>query len=236
MSFDPKFFASLKENAAYVERLCDRVWLMDDHRWAYWVWEMHRAQTGSQDRYDLLHFDYHFDAINDFHDNPAMVEALKAADIQEVTEWVANSEDPYIRYDSFIAPAIIRGLLNDVHFFCRQTDTDPGIYGDFPGEYGCRQLFYDSINAASEAEVRRPFIFDLCLDLFNLDQTTWYQGELWPLEQVHEALDAWRTLIAGDDILTISLSFGYSGTADHTRTLAEMVIPRIIQIRTAASD
>jgi hypothetical protein len=109
---DDTFYESLQEDDAYFECLGDRVWIMDNHRWAYWVWEMHRAQHGARGRYDLLHFDFHWDAGNDFHDSPEMTAALQSADLEKVLEWVSDSDDGYIRFDSFIAPAIIRGLLS----------------------------------------------------------------------------------------------------------------------------
>lgn len=47
-------------------------------------------------------------------------------------------EDTWIRYDSFIAPAVIRGLVGDVHFFCLQDDDAPGLDAELLNSTGAR--------------------------------------------------------------------------------------------------
>ncbi len=230
---DNAFYQSLQESDTYLECVGDRIWLMDNHRWAYWIWEKHRAQRGGDTRFDLLHFDFHFDALNDFHDQPSRTAELQSADLQQIFEWVSDPDPGYIRFDSFIAPALHRGLLGDVHFFCLEDDYERGFYGDLPEQYGARQFFYDSVEAAARAAVRSPYIFDLCLDLFNSDNEMMHEGTPWPPDQIANALTAWRPLITGADLITISLSFGYSGTPEHTRQLASQVIPAILKMRVA---
>jgi UPF0489 domain len=226
----PEFFSGLSPSSYYLEQIHDRVWLMDNHKWAYWVWETHRAKTTPQKRYGLLHFDYHFDAINDFHDDADMVASLESAGLEIIKEWLDDDENTYIRYDSFIAPAIIRRVVGDVHFFCKQTsdETEIGFYSDFPAQYGARQSFYDSIESAARAPVAKPYIFDLCLDLFNLNPKMEYQGDPWPPEDIQRALIAWRELIIGADLITISLSFGCSGTEQQTQYLAKATVPMLL--------
>lgn len=54
-------------------------------------------------------------------------------------------EDNWIRYDSFIAPAVIRGLVSDVHFYCLQGDTEPGIDQDTLDAAGSRQTLHQEV-------------------------------------------------------------------------------------------
>lgn len=223
------FFDQLRPCGSYLEQLHERVWLMDDHKWAYWVWENHRHLTEIRERYELLHFDYHFDAINDFYNNPEESTLLLTETLDQIKTRIG--EDQYIRYDSFIAPALLRGFISHVHFFCMQTaeETDIGIDNKTLQLSDAQQSFYDSIDQAAQAPVASPYIFDLCLDVFNLNPTGAYDGELWPKEQILHAMETWRELIANADLVTVSLSFGCSGTEDDTRYLAQLVLPLILQ-------
>ena len=47
-----------------------------------------------------------------------------------------------------------------------------------------------------------------------------------------EFLDTVKHHIQGAELVTVSLSFSCSGTADDTRHLAELVVPRIVEWRT----
>jgi hypothetical protein len=87
-------------------------------------------------------------------------------------------------------------------------------------------------DAASLAAVvpASPLIFDLCLDLFNRSDN-YDEGDLWSDDEVQEFLETVRHHIQAAALVTISLSFGYSGTADDTRHLAELVLPRIVSWR-----
>ncbi len=46
------------------------------------------------------------------------IEAIVRADVQ-------------VRMDSFIAPAVIRGYIAELHFHCLQCDTDRGLLKEF---------------------------------------------------------------------------------------------------------
>lgn len=229
MPLNADFFSNLESSDEYVEQLDERLWLMDNHKWACWIWERQLGGLADGRRAALLHFDYHFDSVNDFFNDADATAALRAENIDQIKERI-ELEDR-IAYDSFIAPALLRGVIGDVHFFCLQDDDwDRGIDDETLQHCGSRQIFYDSVAASAQASVARPYIFDLCLDLFNNEGTKMYEGDLWPEPEIIQALNSWSHLIRDAACVTVSLSFDYSGTAEDTRYLARLVIPEMLRI------
>jgi hypothetical protein len=227
-SLNQLFFEGLRPDEAYLERLHDRLWLMDDHKWACWVWESHPRQA--EQRYGLLHFDYHFDDVNDFFQEPEEIAALRSADSTTIHTRVMEGD--CIRYDSFIAPALLRGIVDDVHFYCMQAsdEKERGFDADTLRECDAHQTFYGSVEEAARANIHKPYFFDLCLDLFNRDDDKEFEGDLWDADDIRAALVSWQNLIQGAEIVTVSLSFGYSGTEQQTRDLANLVVPMLLEM------
>ena len=75
-------------------------------------------------------------------------------------------------------------------------------------------------------------IFDLCLDLFNRSDK-WAIGDLWTDEDIRDFLEQVRPVIERAALVTVSLSFEHSGTEADTRHLAALVLPPIVQWRSA---
>ena len=73
-------------------------------------------------------------------------------------------------------------------------------------------------------------IFDLCLDLFNRSDD-WAEGDLWSDAEIDGFLGEVARLITAAELVTVSMSFNYSGTAENTRHLTKFVIPRILALR-----
>src|SRR5579862_318294 len=73
----------LSEDPDFREDLGSDIWLMDDHKWALQVWNAYHVASGRQ-KLSLVHADYHWDGINDFHDSPDMEQKLVEADDQEL--------------------------------------------------------------------------------------------------------------------------------------------------------
>jgi len=222
----PEFYSALEPSETFLAQLDRRMWLMDNHKWACWVWEKCLGRTAGHRRPALLHFDYHFDGINDFYDDPEATAALLAETVEQLKQRIKVEER--IGYDSFIAPALLRGVIGDVHFYCLQSDTDPGIDTELLEQSGVIQAFYTSVEEAARVQVDQSYVFDLCLDLFNRDDDKTYQGDLWSDAEIKSALSVWEHLIINADCVTLSLSFGYSGTEDQTRHLASLVVPEIL--------
>lgn len=208
---------------------CD-IWLMDDHRWAFYAWMQHSDRT-QVPSFSLVHADYHWDGVNDFHDDEVRLAELRAADLPQLYEMVLHKRG--VQFDSFIAPAVLRGIVRDVHFFCRQYDEEIGLDPDLLDGTGTRQYIHETVDSLASAEYARPLIFDLCLDLFN-DSDMLGEGELWADAEIEGWLMQVQPLIQRATLVTVSLSFDYSGTEDDTRHLASLVIPRLIEWRSAS--
>lgn len=216
--------ASLMPNDALCVSLGDGIWLMDDHRWAMSVWERYRLQSGIG-RFALVHADYHWDGCFDFAECPELENRLPTMNPAEIESLVL--EGKWIRYDSFIAPAIARGLVSEVHFLCVQEEgDDKGIPESVLATYRVRQIIHESVDSLVSASIERPFLFDLCLDLFNRSDI-YAKGDLWSDDEIKEFLLAVRPLVAEAQVVTVSLSFNYSGTPDDTRHLASIVVPQL---------
>jgi hypothetical protein len=223
----PLDFAALEPNDSYHVGLGNNVWLMDSHRWALKIWEAEQ-KTGP---YTLVHADYHWDGCYDIHNNPEKETELLAASAEQVAELVA--EDVWIRNDSFIAPAVRRGLIQTVHFYCLQDDCgDKALDQDFLSLCGAKQFLHANVTSLASAEIDAPLIFDLCLDLFNRSDY-WDTGDIWSDEDIIRFLDSAKNLIVRAELVTVSMSFGYSGTVQDTRNLSALVVPILLSYRSS---
>ncbi|CAB3773922.1 UPF0489 family protein [Paraburkholderia humisilvae] len=144
-------FSQLQPDDEYVFDLGSDVLLMDDHRWASLVW----TRSGFEREigpFSLVHADYHWDGVNDFHENEDARERLLTADLMEIEAMVRNKDR--IQYDSFIAPAVIRKLVTEVHFPGKQTSTGPGL-GDRLRLWGPGGAHDEFLMAATVRNLRR---------------------------------------------------------------------------------
>jgi hypothetical protein len=221
-------FSKLEPSDHFLLHLGRNIWLMDDHRWALLVWERERKEA----KYTLIHADQHWDAAYDFAENEEAEQELLHANVAQIASYLR--ENKLIRYDSFIAPAVRRGLFDTVHFFCTENDkNDIGFYEDFLIQAGATQVVYSTVESLAAAQFRHPVIFDLCLDLFNRSGN-WMEGDLWIESEIKSFLRAIRHIVSAAEIVTISLSFNHSGTHDDTRRLARLVIPLLLSYRNVA--
>lgn len=218
----PLDLTALVEDEAMCTPLAGNVWLMDDHRWAICAWEEHRLAAGLEGL-TLVHVDHHWDSLDEYEARPEDVPALLAADLPALREIVAADE--LIRYDSFIAPAIRRGLVDEIHFLCRQDDGAP-LEPNLLAAAGAAQHIHESVDQLAAVQLGGPYVFDLCLDYF-CDVVMEGEGPVWPDAQVLAVVEPLRPLIEAAGAVTVSLSFRYSGTADDTRHLAALILPRL---------
>jgi hypothetical protein len=222
-------FDTLKQDDKYLQHVGVNVWLMDNHKWALWVWEQHWA-SARVGKFTLAHADHHWDGGYDFSEHPDLEVELQAAGLEKLKGWI--EEDVWIRYDSFISPAVARGRFDAVHFFCKQGDEwDVAIGKSLLDATGTEQTIHESVESFAALEARKPLIFDLCLDLFNGEPDQYLRGVLWPDDEIQAFLDAVRPLIEAAEVVTVSLSFGYSGTEADTRKLAAFVLPQLVAWR-----
>jgi len=211
----------------YYVDLGSNLWLMDNHKWALYIW--HRFRGASEiPKFSLVHADYHWDGGSDFHGSEEDEQKILNADEAGLQQLIR--EENLIRYDSFIAPAVLRGYLSEVHFFCKQNEYDIGIDADLLARTGTLQEIHDTVEALAAQEFSSPLIYDLCLDLFNKSNMH-YGSDIWPDEEIVGFLDACKPLVEKAELVTVSLSFGCSGTKDDTRRLARLVLPKLEEWR-----
>ena len=211
----------------YVE-VTPNVWLMDDHRWAYLIWELHRDDFTSVPA-AIVHVDYHWDAGDDFFhypDKEAEFINLPVAGIEDLVR-----ENKWIRFDSFICPALIRRIADEVHFLCFQENGEEGIYIESLKKNSACQYIYRSVDDLAKVKIEKPLIFDFCIDVFNRSDDKWFQGEIWSSAEVYNFLSALKPLIKSAQLITVSMSYGYSGTEEDTAFLTRKVMGLISEWR-----
>ena len=192
----------LKERDSYYEEIAPSIWLMNDHRWALLGWEKSCKQRPAI----LVHLDWHWDGINDFKDQKDY-DLLNANSLEKLEYLIA--ENSLVRRDSFISPAIIKGITDEVHFFCLQNDTEPGLDDKLLQTFKAYETRHDSIQSLVNTVQNRkkPLIMDLDLDLFNRDTPFFAEGAALSVS-INEFLDDCTTLFKRAEVITIAKSPG----------------------------
>jgi len=213
----------------YFEEIFSGIWLMDDHRWAYYIWEKAILENRIEGPCALVHLDHHWDGVNDFHGDPAAIKKLVGTyDIGDIYSLVEKKMG--VQKDSFIAPAIIRGLIDEVHFYCKQTCIGPGLYPPFLKENNTRQFIHEKMKSLLSHQITKPIIFDIGFGLFNKSDM-WDEGELWPDKEIIEFLWMCSDMIQSSSVVTAAMSFGHSGTEQDTRHLTKLFASFIKDLR-----
>jgi hypothetical protein len=222
----------MKESDQYHEQIAPNLWLMSSHKWAWYGWESSCKKRPAK----LVHLDYHWDDLNDF-SNPNDVVSLRSiTDLEGIEALTIDSDRMLVRQDSFIAPAIIRGLVNQIHFFCLQRDDTPGFDAQFLTNYHAHQFSYSDITDLSNAIQTGPLILDIDLDLFN--RATPYFNNKSALLQLIVSV---KRIIELAEVITIAKSDLYSWKVadndqydwDETSAhyISSLVLPELLKIR-----
>lgn len=203
------------------------VWVMDDHKWALWVWTIHRNSLPGA----LFHVDYHWDGADDFSGNDNSLTDLLSN--PEALKKVI-SEDRLIRKDSFISPAVRGHFFRDVHFYCYQRNIAPGLNPEILMHNRVRQYIHSDIPSAFRQINPADTALDLDVDIFNRS-IFFGQGDVWSNEEILRFLDRLKVLIHKTPLITIALSYCYSGAEADTHRLAELILPRILSWRSESN-
>jgi len=132
-------------------------------------------------------------------------------------------KEDLIQYDSFIGPALARELINDIHFLCFQEDEDEGFTEEELEKYNTKQTIHGMVDTLKKIEIKQPLLFDFCLDVFNRSDYD-YQSDLWADEEIEVLLLECKPLVKKAKVVTVSMSYGCSGTEEDTKILTEKVV------------
>lgn len=217
--------SQLREESPAFHRFKNEIILMDNHKWALYSWVQYVTNKEIHDPLSLFHADYHWDAVDDLHGKEEhLIQEFLTSDLISLRQLIRKND--CIRYDSFIAPAVRLGVINDIHWFCFQEDDDQGIYSEIFDKTQLVQTSYDDVQDVPVLELsKKKVIFDLCLDLFNRSNDKEYEGDLWEDQEIIDFLEVVSPMIVSAELVTVSLSFGCSGTEEDTVHLAKLVIP-----------
>jgi len=144
------------------------------------------------------------------------------------------SEEQYIRKDSFIAPAIIRKFINRVDFYCFQNNTEVGLDSSLLTKYQVKQNIYNQIDDLVKSTGTCEIILDIDLDIFNTIGSKF--GKLWSKDKIINYINKLSPLIKKAKIITIAMSYGYTGSNEEIEYLTKLVIPLIIETRTVIQE
>lgn len=219
---------SSKEDDRLCVEIAPHVWLMDDHRWAFYAWARYALAHPERVPLCLAHIDAHADAVDGFFPDPAAWEELRdEMNLDRLYARVAADTD--ITLASFIAPAARRGWINEVHFFGCPPDDDL-LDAPLLAATGATQRRHETVADVIQATEQRRLLLDIDVDVFNAAEA---RGEscLWPDAEIIACIDAWAPLIRRAEVITIARSFGFSGAASDTVTLTGMVVPRVLHAR-----
>ena len=209
-------------NEEYFEEIYSNIWIMHNHKWAFYCWEQYRESNDIPSI--LVHLDYHWDACNDYSENESTIRDMNLKDIKDVL-----IEDTNIRKDSFIAPAIIRGYINRIDFHCYQKDNAIGFDADFLSRYNAIENVCENIEDLVQNIGDKEIILDIDLDIFNTLGSR--MGKLWSKEDIESYIHKITPLIKQAKIITIAMSYGFSGSDEDVENLTKLVVPMIINIK-----
>lgn len=201
-----KPFNSVKEKiiAQDLEReeIVPNLWTMSNHKWALFAWASAKLDQPAA----LVHLDWHWDGINDFGDPHSRNELSTLKSIDELCKMIADPDRP-ICYASFIAPAILLGLVDEVHFYCLQDDTTPGLSKDLLDETGVKEYRHQNIDdlLRTTTNLSKPILFDLDIDLFNRATLFYSDGPEYN-ERIRSFLCKCSVLIQRAAVVTIAKS------------------------------
>ena len=211
-----------ENNEEYYDEIYPDIWIMHNHKWSLYCWEKYRLLKDIPST--LIHLDYHWDAINDYSGKEETIKDMNLSIMKEVL-LEHNSE---IRKDSFIAPAVIRGYINRVDFHCFQEDSI-GFDDELLKKYQVIQNIHNKIESLIHSVGTQDIILDLDLDIFNT--IGFRTGNLWSEEEIINYIHLITPLIQQSKIITIAMSYGFTGTNEVIEYLTKLVIPLIIKIK-----
>lgn len=211
------------------DRICypeKRIYIMRDHNWAYYAWDIAKSLNYIKEESSLFHIDAHLD------------------DLSDQLEWEENNWDKVCSLSDsynyaaktgiaeFIAPAFAKGLINNIVFVTNE-DSQDAFYKDnmvianrnYTGEhYRSFQDFFESLMKGNLEKLinGRTRILDLDLDYFNLNDRFDCDPELKEEKEIRSVLTALRDI--SWDFITVAISPEYCGGEDAAKYLYRLFL------------
>jgi len=198
---------------------------MDDHKWAFFAWESFVYRNGHLNDV-LCHIDYHWDAVHDIKvdDDDNLRDFQGVKDLDELRTLVV--ENRIIKKDSFIAAAIMRGRFSRVNFHCLQEPMNDGFYEKFLSKFNTTQQMYENVETLAADPSNIGAVLDIDIDMFNRSDM-WCEGDLWADSEVLDYFSVLREVIRRSQMITVAMSFCFSGDSSDTRHLTNLVLNEI---------
>ncbi|MDV3448807.1 UPF0489 family protein [Bacillus safensis] len=192
-----------------------KIFLMDQHKWAFYIWELAREEGLIMPNATLFHVDAHLDDVPSvLQDNPEYIDIEGLENIKSFT-------DKSIQNFTFIWPAFGRETINNIIYVSDFSRSDP--FEEWTRENVAGRI-YEGIRVHSIEELKdsillgevEPYvhnnslILNLDLDFFNEEEFYDRDPKIKSDQEVMESLTYLKNLYKWD-LITVSLSPEYCG-------------------------
>ncbi|WP_121615793.1 UPF0489 family protein [Virgibacillus halodenitrificans] len=203
------------------------IYLMDNHKWAFYIWELARKKSVISPNATLIHVDAHLDDCPFvLQDNPEYLEIKELSSLKRFTE-------NHVTYDTFIWPAFGRGTINNIIYV---SDYPNEPFQDWATNYvegrtyeGLRLRSMPHFQKAAESGLVEPYVNDnslilnLDLDFFNEED---FYGENPKLKTDNEVFSSLTYLknVYNWDLITVALSPECCGGEEAAKHLLDIFV------------
>lgn len=182
---------------------------MDNHKWAFYIWEFAIEKSLIKSNSTLFHVDAHLDDCPfGLQDNPEYLNIEGLSSLYEFTE-------KYVKYDTFIWPAFGRGTINNIVYV---SDFQNEPFQDWATNY-VKGRIYEGLRVRSINELRSKvgkieldqlikddtLILNLDLDYFNEGNSYGEKSKLKTDKEITESMTYLKNLYNWD-LTTVALS------------------------------
>ncbi|MFS1519584.1 UPF0489 family protein [Bacillus sp. SCS-151] len=193
-----------------------KIYFMDQHKWAFYIWELTREKGLIQPNATLFHVDAHLDDCPFvLEDNPEYINIKGLENIKAFTE-------NYVNIDTFIWPAFGRETINNIIYVSDFAGSNEPF--DDWSRKRVEGRIYEGVRVHSIQELKRaislgevePYIRDnslilnIDLDFFNEEDLYDCNPLLYSDQEVKESLTYLKNLYNWD-LITVALSPEHCG-------------------------
>ncbi|PYF02645.1 uncharacterized protein UPF0489 [Ureibacillus chungkukjangi] len=203
------------------------IYIMDNHKWAFYIWELAREKSIINPNATLIHVDAHLDDCPFvLQDNPEYLEIEELSSLKRFTE-------NHITYDTFIWPAFGRGTIDNIIYV---SDFSSEPFEDWATNYvkgrtytGLRVRTMSKLQEIIENGLVESFVNDkslilnLDLDFFNEENFHGRNPRLKPDEEVYNSLTYLKN-VYNWDLITVAISPECCGGEEPAQHLLDIFI------------